>query len=54
VSQIRVVQSLDPVLDHNASVALSHWKFDPALLHREPVALKVLVSVPFHFSTAPR
>ena len=50
VSQIRVVQSLDPVLDQNASVALSQWKFDPALLNNHAIPLKVLVSVPFHFA----
>ncbi len=54
VSQVRVVQSLDPVLDHNAAVALSQWKFDPALLHNRAVPLKVLVSVPFHFTTSRR
>jgi TonB family protein len=54
VNQIRVVQSLNPVLDHNAAVALSQWKFDPALLHNRPVPLKVLVTVPFHFTTPRR
>jgi len=49
VSQVRVVQSLDPVLDHNAAAALAQWKFDPALLANHPIALKVLVSVPFRY-----
>lgn len=49
VSQIRVLQSLNPVLDHNAEVAFSHWKFDPALLNNKPINLKVVVTVPFRF-----
>ena len=49
VSKVRVVQSLDPVLDHNAAAALAQWKFDPALLANHPIALKVLVSVPFRY-----
>jgi TonB family protein len=50
VSQIRVLQSLNPVLDHNAEVAFSHWKFDPALLNNKPINLKVIVTVPFRYS----
>jgi TonB family protein len=50
VSKIRVVQSLDPVLDHNAKVAFSEWKFEPALLDNQPIALQVIVTVPFHYS----
>ncbi len=54
VRQVRVVKSLDPVLDHNAEVAFSKWKFEPALLHNRPIDLKVIVSVPFRYSTAPQ
>lgn len=50
VSQIRVLQSLNPVLDHNAEIAFSHWKFDPALLNGKPINLKVIVTVPFRFT----
>jgi TonB family protein len=49
VSKIRVVKSLDPVLDHNAKVAFSEWKFEPALINDQPIDLRVIVTVPFQY-----
>jgi TonB family protein len=49
VSQIRVVESLDPVLDHNAVVAFGKWKFLPALADNVPIDLEVLVHIPFRY-----
>lgn len=49
VSGIRVVKSLDPTLDHNAEVAFSKWKFQPALADNEPIDLQVLVHIPFRY-----
>lgn len=51
VSHIRVVQSLDPVLDRNAETAFAKWKFQPALVDKEPIDLEVLVHVPFHYKS---
>lgn len=47
VKNIRVVQSVDPELDHNAEAAFAKWKFMPALLNDKPLALEVLVHIPF-------
>jgi TonB family protein len=52
VSHIRVMQSLNPVLDQKAKAAFSHWKFAPALLNDEPIAMAVIVTVPFLFAAA--
>lgn len=49
VSHIRVVQSLDPVLDHNAEVAFAQWKFEPALADNVPIVLEVVVHIPFNY-----
>ena len=53
VSQIRVKQSLNPVLDQKAKAAFSRWKFAPALLGDKPVAMSVIVTVPFLYAPAP-
>jgi protein TonB len=53
VSQIRVTQSLNPVLDQEAKAAFSHWKFEPALLNDKPIAMSVIVTVPFRYTAAP-
>jgi TonB family protein len=54
VSQIRVKQSLNPVLDQKAEAAFSHWKFAPALLGDKPIAMSVIVTVPFLYAPAPK
>ncbi len=54
VTEVRVVGSLDPTLDQNAASAFSEWKFAPALLHDQPIALKVVVTVPFHYAPTPQ
>ena len=53
VSQIRVKQSLNPVLDQKAKAAFSRWKFAPALLGDKPIAMSVIVTVPFLYAPAP-
>jgi TonB family protein len=53
VSQIRVMQSLNPVLDQKAKAAFSRWKFDPGLLNDKPIAMPVIVTVPFQYAPAP-
>jgi TonB family protein len=53
VSQIRVKQSLNPVLDEKAKAAFSRWKFAPALLGDKPIAMSVIVTVPFRYAPAP-
>jgi TonB family protein len=53
VSRIRVVQSLDPVLDRNAEAAFAKWKFQPALADNQPIDLEVLVHIPFRSQPPP-
>ncbi len=52
VGQIRVMQSLNPALDQKAKAAFSRWKFAPALLNDEPIAMSVIVTVPFLYASA--
>ena len=47
VSDIAVVQSLDPRLDLSAVQALTLWQFQPARKKGAPVDLEVLVQIPF-------
>ena len=47
VSNIAVVQSLDPRLDLSAVQALTLWQFQPARKKGAPVDLEVLVQIPF-------
>lgn len=53
VKNIRVIQSVDPQLDHNAAVAFGEWKFLPALFNDKPVSLEVLVHIPFRAAPTP-
>ncbi len=53
VTEIRVTESLNPVLDHEAAAAFSRWKFEPALLDDKPIAMPVVVTVPFRYAPAP-
>jgi protein TonB len=47
VDKIRVVRSLNPVLDERAMEALKQWKFKPALLGESPVEVQALFGIPF-------
>lgn len=44
---LRVVKSLDPGLDQNALVAVSRYRFKPAMRDGEPVPVMVIVEVNF-------
>lgn len=50
VGSVRVLKSLDDSLDHNATIALSRWKFRPA--SRDGVAedVEAVVTIPFRVS----
>jgi TonB family protein len=52
VSHIRIVQSLNPILDRNAEIAFSKWKFEPALAGNTPIVLEVLVHIPFNYQAS--
>jgi TonB family protein len=54
VRQVRVTQSLNPVLDKKAKAAFSRWKFAPALLNDKRIAMSVIVTVPFLYTPAPQ
>ena len=47
VDRIRVVRSLNPVLDERAMVALKQWKFKPAQLGENAIEVQALFGVPF-------
>ena len=47
VSAIELVQGLDDRLNKTAEEALSKWEFTPATRQGEPVAVDVLVEIPF-------
>jgi protein TonB len=48
VDSIQVVKRLDPQLDRNAIGAVSSWKFSPASRNGEPVAVEVVIHIPFN------
>jgi TonB family protein len=47
VSHVEVVRGLDDRLNQTAAEALAKWEFTPATRHGEPVAVDVLVEIPF-------
>jgi TonB family protein len=47
VDRIRVIRSLNPVLDERAMAALKQWKFKPAQLGEEAIEVQALFGVPF-------
>lgn len=53
VDQVRVYQGLLPQMDEAARVALSRWKFKPALRAGKPVTLEILVGIPAEISNMP-
>jgi protein TonB len=48
VDSIQVVKRLDPQLDRNAIGAVANWKFSPASRNGEPVAVEVVIHIPFN------
>lgn len=47
VDKIRVIRSLNPVLDERALEALKQWKFKPAMQGENPVPVQALFGIPF-------
>jgi TonB family protein len=47
VDKIRIIRSLNPVLDDRAIEALKQWKFKPAQLGEDPIEVQALFGVPF-------
>lgn len=50
VAEVRVLQSLDDKLDHNAAVALQRWKFRPASRNGIAEDVEAVVTIPFRVS----
>ena len=48
VSNVELVRGLDDRLNASAEEAMAKWEFAPATRHGEPVAVDVLVEIPFH------
>jgi TonB family protein len=48
VDSIQVIRSVDPQLDANARIALSQWKFRPAMKGGVPIDLEAIVHIPFN------
>ena len=47
VTDVRVIQGFDDLLDENARVAMTRWRFRPATKHGTPVDLEAIVEIPF-------
>lgn len=50
VSNVELVKGLDSRLDQSAEEAMSKWEFSPATRHGEPVAVDVVVEIPFRLA----
>lgn len=48
VRTIRVIHHLDTELDRNAIVALSHWRYSPALVNGRPTTVQITAEIEFH------
>ena len=44
---IRLLRSLDPGLDINATETLKRWRFEPAKKDGQPVAMRLQISTSF-------
>jgi Gram-negative bacterial TonB protein C-terminal len=53
VDQVQVYQGILPRMDEAARLALSQWKFKPALRQGKPVPLEILVGIPLTATTSP-
>jgi TonB family protein len=52
VTDVRLIQGFDDLLDENARLAMTRWRFRPAMKHGTPVDLEAIVEIPF--KTRPR
>ena len=50
VESVRVVRSVHQLLDENAVAAFQRWQFEPGRKNGAPVALEVVVEIPFRLS----
>ncbi|HTA42022.1 MAG TPA: energy transducer TonB [Bryobacteraceae bacterium] len=50
VSNVELVRGLDSRLNQSAAEAMAKWEFTPATRHGEPVAVDVLVEIPFRLA----
>jgi len=50
VESVRVVRSVHALLDENAVTAFQRWQFEPGRKNGAPVALEVVVEIPFRLS----
>ncbi len=46
VSDLEVIQSVEPTFNEAAMAAFARWKFRPALQSGKPVAVEILVGIP--------
>jgi len=53
VDQVQIYQGLVPQMDEAARLALSRWKFKPALREGKPVTLEFLVGIPPEIPSTP-
>jgi Gram-negative bacterial TonB protein C-terminal len=53
VDEVQVYQSIVPQMDEAARLALSRWKFKPALRAGKPVTLEILVGIPPEIPSTP-
>jgi TonB family protein len=51
---LRIVRSLEPGLDQNASKAVSNWRFRPGEKDGKPVAVQSTIEIGFHILKSPR
>jgi len=47
IRNVRVIRSLDPVLDENAMKAVRQWKFKPGMKDGKPVPVAASIEVTF-------
>jgi TonB family protein len=45
---VRVIKSLDRIVDQNAVEAVRQWRFEPAKKSGEPVAVRLSIEIRFH------
>jgi TonB family protein len=53
VGEIRLLRGIDSRLDENARIALSRWRFRPALKNGAAVDLEAVIHIPFRLKKLP-
>jgi len=53
VGEIRLLRGIDTRLDENARIALSRWRFRPALKNGAAVDLEAVIHIPFRLKKLP-